>query len=220
MRNHVQIGNKYGRLTVDSFSRRHMTQCGGYLNYWNCVCECGNRSEVTNRNLLSGHTLSCGCYLIDRLKECKTIHGFSRKGNVHQLHKVWRKILQRCNYTKDSSFHRYGGRGISVCERWKEFKNFISDMLPEWKPGLTIERKDNDGPYSPENCRWATQMEQCNNRRSNVFATINGERLTLAQWSRKSGIRRATIGARVKMGWPEHLLLSPVRHCNRTAIQL
>lgn len=211
-RGKVVVGNVYGRLTVKSFSRRHVTACGGYLNYWNCVCECGSDTEVTNRNLTSGHTLSCGCLRDQINSKVHTVHGYARKGQIHPVHAVWRKIIQRCDYEADPRFHRYGGRGIKLCDRWRVFENFAEDMMAGWKPGLTVERKDNDGDYCPENCTWDTRKVQANNRSTNVCVEIDGKRFTMSQLSEKIGINAGLLRWRMKMRWPIERLIVPPTH--------
>ena len=112
----------------------------------------------------------------------------------------WCNMNQRCNNPNDPKFADYGGRGIKVCERWTDFSIFLADMgmRPE---GTTIDRIDADKGYSPENCRWATKRQQQNNRRANVFIEIDGETLTLAEWSLRLGRNYKTVQARIKRGW-------------------
>lgn len=121
-------------------------------------------------------------------------------------------MRERCTYPKHQAWKYYGGRGIKVCERLKEFANFLADM-GEVPAGLTLERTERDGHYEPGNCRWATQREQCNNTGSNVFLEIGGERRTVAEWARQSGIAYGTIQSRIRnCGWTvERALSEPVR---------
>lgn len=201
-RQKICVGFRSGKLVIEEFSRDHVTPSGGILKYWFCRCDCGNRTEVTNRNLSSHHTRSCGC-----LPTKPAEHGFARKGKVHRFHMVWRNILARCQNPDNPNYPRYGGRGIKVCDRWQVFANFRDDMFSGWQVGLTVERKDNNGPYSPENCRWATRKEQCLNKRSNRYIEIMGQRLTYSQWSERTGIPQALIAWRCSKGWePERIL--------------
>jgi hypothetical protein len=116
------------------------------------------------------------------------------------LHKAWMRMNKRCNNPNYESYHRYGGRGIKVCERWKLFENFYSDMKDTYKPGLSLERKDNDLDYSPGNCKWATIKEQANNRGTNRLILFRSEPFTLMQLSEMFGINRTTIAARLDRG--------------------
>jgi len=149
---------KFGFLTAISFSvfRKGHT-------YWNCVCDCGNHKIVDAGNLKSGHTTSCGCY-----KKTKgTTHNMSRT----RFYRIWRHIIRRCFDVKAKCYYRYGGRGITVCDRWLEsFENFRDDMLEEYNrvvkdtPNCQIDRIDNDGNYEPSNCRWVSVKVNVNNR--------------------------------------------------------
>ncbi len=138
-------------------------------------------------------------------------HPIEQKQHARRrLYFVWRKMLDRCGKPNDPAFERYGGRGIVVCDRWQVFPAFFADVLPGADVGLTLERKDNDGPYSPENCRWATRFEQQANTRKTVAITHAGETLPAREWSRRTGIHHSVILRRLRSGaTPTEALRAP-----------
>lgn len=136
------------------------------------------------------------------------VHGKSRT----PIHNLWWSMMARCHDENSHAYHLYGGRGINVCPRWRCFENFYADM-GERPEGKTLDRIDNDGPYSPDNCRWATNEEQQRNRRGLHHITAFGRTMILTDWATASGVPMATLWARlVKLGWaPEKALTTPVR---------
>lgn len=203
-------GKQFGRLTAIDMDHSKQRRV-----YWNCRCQCGVIVSVSADKLTSGETKSCGCYNRDILAINKATHGLTRVGQHHPLYTVWCQMRARCQDPDNPAYHRYGGRGITVCERWERFDLFLSDMGDKPAPGLTIDRMDNDGPYSPDNCRWATRTEQARNRRSTVLVEFDGQSLTLSEWSKQLGIDRALLHARIhQLGWPiRKALTTPTRRC-------
>lgn len=159
-----------------------------------CICECGKIKTVDSRNLLGGKSKSCGCLR----KELHTTHGMSREGS--REYSCWLAIRQRCLNPNDPRFKDYGGRGISLCERWLDFENFLKDMGPR-PAGCSIDRSDNSLGYQPDNCRWATRKQQQNNTRRCVVLTFGGESMTATQWAERIGIKPHTLLTRIKRGW-------------------
>lgn len=127
------------------------------------------------------------------------------------MYTIWRNLKARCYYPRNDDYDRYGGRGIAVCDRWRDsFEAFLSDMGERPTPGHSIERIDNDGPYSPDNCRWATRTEQASNRHTSQTITHDGETLTVQEWSRRTGIKAPALYWRLHAGWSaERTLTTP-----------
>ena len=198
----VEVGLRFGRLTV---VRRDGTM--GKSAMWQCECDCGNQKRVSGANLVSGDVQSCGCLAASGENRFRK-HGMSRT----RVYSIWRAMKNRCYLKSDPSYHAYGGRGITVCDRWRDsFENFYADMGDPPSEAHTIDRRENDGNYERDNCRWATNVEQANNRSSNLVLEISGEKATLAEWSRRSGIPSTTIRERLMRGWTPERLLTPSR---------
>jgi hypothetical protein len=182
-------GNRFGNLTVMWMSNQRI---GGKIGWW-CKCDCGTPCIVTGDHLMRG-TKSCGCL---RKLGYHTTHGRSKRPEW----RVWEHLRQRCYNSADKSYPDYGGRGIAVCEAWQFFENFYSDMGPRPSLRHSIDRVDNDGPYSPENCRWATRTEQARNRRSNRLVTVYGQTKTAAEWIELYGLNPWRFYGRLNRGW-------------------
>lgn len=186
---------KFERLTA--LRRLGPYKHGGSL--WECACDCGAITQVKNQYLTSGHTTSCGCIRYEKLRASHIIHGLSD----HPLHHVWRAMISRCFCPTDSSYHKYGGRGISVCERWREsFVDFLSDMGERPSKGQSLDRfPNNNGNYEPGNVRWATQKEQCRNTRRTLKFTWRGALKSLSDICDSVGVSRNKIYNRLHRGW-------------------
>lgn len=197
-------GTRYTRLVVVDLARIHRSPTGATIAYWKCRCDCGTEIDVAYSALACGHTKSCKCLHKVAAGQRVFKHGMSSKTNVHPIYRVWAAMLSRCENPNHADYHNYGGRGITVCERWHSFESFRDDMLPTWQPKLSLDRRENSGNYCPDNCRWITPREQCNNTRYNRTITINGETKTVAQWAEVYQISKHTILSRLNRG-----LMSP-----------
>lgn len=184
-------GQRFGRLVVIEEAERT-----GRKTYWLCKCDCGSFVKVPTASLNNGHTKSCGC--LQRSKV--TIHG---KKNT-KLYKVWNSMKGRCFNTNHRAYKNYGGRGITVCDEWKDdFLCFYNwSMANGYQEGLSIDRENNDGNYEPSNCRWTTSKVQRNNSRQNRYIEFEGESHTIAEWAEIKGINRLTLWDRIaRRGW-------------------
>jgi len=165
-------GQKYQRLTVIKF-----VELSKYGAIWECKCDCGNIKNVKSGDLRSGNTNSCGCYMKDRIKETNIKHGASKNNVMSGAYRSWRSMKERCYVKSCIEYERYGGRGIEVCERWRNsFENFLEDM-GERPEGYSIERKDFNGNYEPSNCCWIPFNHQARNKRTTVWVILNGEKM-------------------------------------------
>lgn len=191
---------KFGRLTALKFSHK----VKNYL-MWECLCECGKVIFTASSWLSSGNTKSCGCYCRDQTVLSNSTTHPSRTHGMKgtPTYNSWCSMKQRCNYKKNISYPWYGGRGISVCERWQVFENFLADM-GERPKGHQLDRINGDGNYEPENCRWVSPIENSRNRKANAFINIKGEVKTISEWSEISGIKQTTISERLRRGWDNY----------------
>ena len=186
-------GKKFNMLTV--VERLENTSDGGSV--WLCRCECGTLTKVRGKNLKNGAVKSCGCL---KNKPTTQTHGMSKTS----IYKIWAGMKSRCSYEKSCSFSRYGGRGIKVCDEWKNsFESFYTWSLDNgYKKGLSIERVNNNGDYCPENCKWVSQKEQCLNRRTNIVYKYKGESHTLTEWCEALNLNYKLVHNRIyKLGW-------------------
>lgn len=191
-------------LTGKKFSRLLVLQRVGSNKFdkalWLCACDCGQSTVVTTGQLMNGTTRSCGCYKAERQRDANVIHGLARRKSKSRTYNCWANMLQRCCNPNSTMYRYYGGRGITVCERWLDFASFYADM-GDAPPNLTIERKDTNGNYEPSNCKWADFTEQVLNRRCTRWISCGGQTLTITQWARETGIKHGVISKRIASGW-------------------
>lgn len=180
------LGQRFGRLTVQLLHHRDTQH---HDHQYLCMCDCGNTKIARRKNLKRGKTKSCGCLLAEHMEAMQKLKKPRGMGTPpsefnarHPLYSVWRGMKRRCYDESHSKYALYGGRGITVCQRWLDsFEQFCQDMGPR-PDGLTIDRIDNDKPYEPGNCRWASATTQAGNRPGVLWATLSGESRTVSQW--------------------------------------
>ena len=194
-------GQKFGRLTVVERRENYIDPKGKQRSKWRCECECGNIVDVVGSVLKNGHTKSCGCLRKETSVAVNRTHGMIDT----PIYKEWENMKARCYIKSSSRYHRYGARGITVCDRWRNsFEAFYEDVskLPHFgECGYTINRIDNDGNYEPNNVEWADKITQANNTSTNHYVTYKGKTQTIAQWAREFHIGSATLLYRLKAGW-------------------
>lgn len=194
---HIDIsGQKFGRLTAVRYNGK---------SKWFCICECGGSAIALAQNLKKGNSTSCGC----KRRENQFRHGQSNS----PLYRVWIAMRRRCNNPSDPAYANYGGRGITVCDRWQSsFAAFFADV-GERPKGYELDRIDNDGPYAPENVRWVTSKTNKHNKRTNRKITWRGVTLPVTVWAEKLGMHPRTLFNRLGRGWPlERAMTETVKH--------
>lgn len=198
------VGRRFTRLVVLAFFEHRRLPSGKCYRTWKCVCDCGNTHIANQVDLEHGRTVSCGCRKQETLL-LRTTHGMASKKAQHALYATHEGIMARCNNPRYVSYKDYGGRGIRVCERWHNFANFVADMYPSFiadgRPGISVDRKDVNGDYCPENCRWATPREQSNNRRNCRYIVIDGVKKTFTEWCRHYNTPPRRARSRLDLGW-------------------
>lgn len=209
-------GRRFARLAVLEEIPTKEPKAKGSPRYYRCLCYCGKTTEVRGYSLVNGAIQSCGCLKVEHGRRLASMHagiahshgamigvrsGSPKDPNRLRAHTIWQAMLRRCYSPQSPAFAAYGGRGITVCQEWRDsFLRFVSDMgIPE--PHQSIDRIDNDGNYDPGNCRWATRTEQANNTRSNRTIAHLGREQTISQWAHEKGINVHTLFNRINRGW-------------------
>jgi hypothetical protein len=214
------VGEKIGRLTVTAYTPGSKTTKTRAT--FSCACVCGKTLTCSPYNLLysASPEPSCGCYCSERMaamNKARSTQG--GKANTPEYH-VWSNMVARCTDVTHPAYAHYGARGIGVCSRWlASFQDFLADMGPRPVGKFTLERKDNDLGYSPENCVWADRFAQANNRRNNIRLAARGKIQTLAEWARELGISYNCFRSRILRGvdFEEAVLAGCVRQRKRRA---
>lgn len=182
-------GKTFGRLTA-------IEEAGRANKYvlWRCRCACGKESLVRSSALARGEVQSCGCLISEKLRERNYKHG----GGRSRLYRIWTNMHYRCECEDSVSYRIYGGRGISICDAWGDFSVFRGWAIANgYSDELTLDRTDNDGPYSPENCRWVTRSAQARNTRRNFL--VEGK--TLAEYCEEHNLKYSRVYSRLRKGW-------------------
>lgn len=200
------VGVRFGCMTVLRILNT-MTANGSVAH---CRCDCGLEKDILVKVVRKG---TSRCSHVPKLKPVKAAKIRPIPLSSYPEYSIWSSMTNRCRKHKN-----YHGRGIAVCERWHKFENFILDMGRRPSPKRTIERKNNDGPYSPDNCVWATQQTQMNNTRVSRLVTFSGVTMTVSQWARSVGMSYRTLYLRIYKGWPVDLAINyPTRKPRRLA---
>ena len=210
---------RFGRWTAIAFAGR-----GGHKGrerLWSVVCDCGATGSLSTSTLTSGNSRSCGCFRSETTSKRSTKHG-GAVGGASKIYMIYNEIVARCTRPTHASYGSYGGRGITCCDRWLTgdgaiggFECFNVDMGPR-PPGTSVDRKDNNSGYCPENCRWATTIEQASNKRNLPKYEFGGKTLGLSEWARELGVTRGMLKSRIRYGWSiERILTEPVRPSRR-----
>lgn len=176
-------GEKFGSLTVIEYAGKSNGKAK--ISLWTCRCECGSVKTYYGTALRSGGTKSCGCMKGENISAAVEQHGMRGTPTYNS----WKTMKARCSNPNSPDYESYGGRGITVCDRWESFENFIADMGMRPR-GMTLDRIDTNGAYSKENCRWATPIQQARNRKSNRLVVFEGQEMTLSEFADKIGIDR------------------------------
>lgn len=203
-------GLRYGRLIAVSPAGKNKYNHA----LWLFRCDCGKEKVINIYSVTSGKTRSCGC-LSDEERRKKGVRANRTTHGMHgsRLHRIWKRAKTRCYNPNSKDYHLYGGRGIAMCDEWKaSFPCFAEWALSNgYSDTLTLDRKDSDGDYSPDNCRWATAKEQANNKRNNRVIEIEGVKKTISEWVDFSGVSRATFYQRLRAGKTGHALIAKPR---------
>jgi hypothetical protein len=206
------IGFRFGRLVVvadiepilSGVQRQRAVRC---------ECDCGALGEYRLCSLRSGNTTSCGCFARESTSTRSRLAFRTHGGTGTPEYSAWASLLQRCRNSNDSAYQNYGGRGIRVCDRWQEsFSYFLDDMGYRPSAKHSIDRMDNNGDYSPENCRWATRSEQMRNTSVNRMVSHDGETLCVTEWAERYGMCASKLNGRLNLGWSFERAVSSEKH--------
>lgn len=213
----LNAGDKFGRWVIVG-PAPPAGRLRNRVRYY-CMCECGaGPASVGGSELATGRSSSCGCLARERSGAARWKHGLSSHPTYAAIYKIWQGMMSRCENPRDIGYENYGGRGIRVCDRWRDPAIFCADLPPRPSEAHSLGRIDNDGHYEPSNVRWETQREQTNNTRANRRLTLNGKTQNAIQWARELGINPNALYERLRRGWPvERALTTPTMHTGGAA---
>ncbi len=192
----IKPGHKFGRWTTVKYVGK-----ASNANRWKCRCDCGSVKIIIDTSFQYGRSKSCGCWSRELISKRNTTHGCSKGGQISSEYRAWMEMMKRCYSVNSQDYHLYGWRGIGVCKRWRTAVNFLKDIPPKPLGKFSLGRIRNNRNYSPSNVEWQTDREQSENRRTNRFVSIAGERLCLSQISRKYGVDYNLLRRRINRGW-------------------
>lgn len=208
----LYIGKTYHYITITNLyikiiNNKNKTFASG-------ICKCGNLIDTRLIYIKRGETKSCGCFLNDNRSIFSTTHGLSKSLE----YKIWDSMIQRCTNPNNKNYPNYGGRGIKICDEWKDsFENFLKDIGKRPSKDYSLDRIDNNGNYCKENCRWATAKEQANNRCTNLNITYKKQTKTLSEWAVILKMNYRTLQNRYNNGWAvERIFTQPIKHKNES----
>lgn len=210
-------GKRFGRLVVLEKAGRRVSENGNATIMWKCKCDCGNVVEIRGASLRNGNTRSCGCFIEEKRSEFHKTHGDS----YSKIYNIWRRMKDRCYNPNNNRYHRYGGRGITVCDEWLNDYNAFKKWAFEngfvensSRKECSLDRIDSNGNYCPENCRWVNSFIQSNNKVDTIYLTYKDETHSLTEWSLLLNMSRGTLYNRLYLyKWPlEKAFETPVKH--------
>ena len=200
-------GQRFERLRVVKYAGLNKNGCA----LWECICNCGKIKIILGSVLRNSMTKSCGCLRDEKVRQRAIENNFTHgMSNIPEF-RIWVAMRKRCRNKNNADYYLYGGRGIKVCERWQDFKNFIEDIGRRPSKKHSIDRVDNDGNYEPGNCRWVLPEIQARNTRKTVFIEFNGKKQSLSEWAREVGVSRETLKYRFKKMPIEKAMTMPKR---------
>jgi hypothetical protein len=210
----LKIGDKIERLLIKDIYYKEIY--GQRMSMAKCICDCGTEKDIRLHAIRNGNSKSCGCLAVDKARELGYTKNKTHGLTNHKLYNTWRGIKDRCTWKGHVHYHLYGGKGITICDEWSnDFKNFYDWALANgWREGLTVDRKNNNLGYYPENCKISTRKQQCNNRSTNRVLTAFGETKNAKEWFEDERCileKFHTFISRLNYGWlPEEALTKPL----------